>query len=132
MTGAAAAAETPSRSSSFFTSCAASNRLSPTIDSSNCCRSAMSLSPKIDLSIARGSPTRAAFARGGVPLCCPDLSSQVSSTASAPDKCLPQPLTTDNQTLCHRVSTNHCDELVLWTCRPLVGTVPIRDRYLHA
>src|SRR5205807_6208953 len=83
MTGAAAAAETPSRSSNFFTSCAASNRLSPKIDSSNCCRSAMSLSPKL---IYR--------------LCWPDLSSQVSSTASAPDKCLPQRLTTDNQSIC--------------------------------
>src|SRR5215469_15484728 len=44
-TGAAAAAETPRRSSSFFTSCAASRSDSPTIDSSNCSRSAMSVSP---------------------------------------------------------------------------------------
>src|SRR3954462_341679 len=96
MTGAAAAAETPSRSSNFFTSCAASNRLSPTIDSSNCCRSAMSLSPKL---IYR--------------LCCPDLSSQVSSTASAPDKCLPYPLTTHNQTFCRSASTTWNDETFL-------------------
>src|SRR5271166_5652711 len=40
-TGAAAAAETPSFSSSLFTSCAASSSDSPTICSSNCCRSAM-------------------------------------------------------------------------------------------
>src|SRR5919109_1457214 len=42
---APAAADTPSRSSSFLTSCAASSNDSPTIDSSNCCRSAMSVSP---------------------------------------------------------------------------------------
>src|SRR5581483_5174412 len=44
-TGAAAAADTPRRSSSFFTSCAASSSDNPTIVSSNCCRSAMSVSP---------------------------------------------------------------------------------------
>src|SRR5207302_8892708 len=41
MTGAAAAADTPRRSSNFLTSCAASSSDNPTIDSSNCCRSAM-------------------------------------------------------------------------------------------
>src|ERR1700723_1349789 len=41
ITGAAAAAETPNRDSSFFTSSAASSNDSATIDSSNCCRSAM-------------------------------------------------------------------------------------------
>ena len=44
MTGAAAAAETPRRSSNFFTRAAASSSDRPTIDSSNCCRSAMSFS----------------------------------------------------------------------------------------
>src|ERR1019366_4370676 len=44
MTGAAAAAETPRRSSSFFTRAAASRSESPTIVSSNCCKSAMCLS----------------------------------------------------------------------------------------
>src|SRR5438094_1322564 len=42
-TGAAAAAETPRRSSSFFTSCAASSSDSPTMESSNCCKSAISI-----------------------------------------------------------------------------------------
>src|SRR5947209_521221 len=41
MTGAAAAAETPRRSSRLFTRAAASNRLRPTICSSNCCKSAI-------------------------------------------------------------------------------------------
>src|SRR5579872_438506 len=41
ITGAAAAAETPSFSSSRFTSAAASSSDSPTICSSNCCRSAI-------------------------------------------------------------------------------------------
>src|SRR5207244_10392685 len=36
-------AETPRRSSSFFTSCAASSSDSPTIESSNCCKSAISV-----------------------------------------------------------------------------------------
>src|SRR5580704_8014464 len=45
MTGAAAAAETPRRASSFLTSAAASNSDNPTIESSNCCRSAMLISP---------------------------------------------------------------------------------------
>ena len=44
MTGAAAAAETPRRSSNFFTRAAASSSDRPTIDSSNCCRSAIFLS----------------------------------------------------------------------------------------
>src|SRR2546430_3447781 len=43
ITGAAAAAETPSLSSSFLTNCAASSSDNPTICSSNCCRSAMSV-----------------------------------------------------------------------------------------
>src|SRR5271166_2643656 len=43
-TGAAAAAETPRRSSSFFTRAAASKSDRPTIDSSNCCRSAICIS----------------------------------------------------------------------------------------
>src|SRR5580704_6185562 len=41
----AAAADTPRRSSSFFTSCAASSSDKPTIESSNCCKSAMFVSP---------------------------------------------------------------------------------------
>src|SRR5580692_4092158 len=41
ITGAAAAADTPRRDSSFLTSSAASRSDRPTIDSSNCCRSAM-------------------------------------------------------------------------------------------
>src|SRR5579863_9547681 len=45
ITGAAAAAETPSFSSSRFTSAAASSSDSPTICSSNCCKSAMTVSP---------------------------------------------------------------------------------------
>src|SRR6266436_2230961 len=43
MIGAAAAAETPRRSSSFFTKAAASSSDKPTICSSNCCRSAISI-----------------------------------------------------------------------------------------
>src|SRR6266550_2181261 len=43
ITGAAAAADTPSLSSSFLTNCAASSSDNPTICSSNCCRSAMSV-----------------------------------------------------------------------------------------
>src|SRR3954468_24288937 len=41
ITGAAAAAETPRRDSSFFTSSAASRSDKPTIDSSNCAKSAI-------------------------------------------------------------------------------------------
>src|SRR6185437_10711116 len=41
ITGAAAAAETPKRASSFFTKSAASKSDKPTIDSSNCAKSAM-------------------------------------------------------------------------------------------
>src|SRR5882724_3854329 len=41
ITGAAAAAETPRRDSSFLTNSAASSKDRPTIDSSNCCRSAI-------------------------------------------------------------------------------------------
>src|SRR5437870_10840955 len=41
ITGAAAAAETPKRASSFLTRSAASSKDRPTIDSSNCCRSAI-------------------------------------------------------------------------------------------
>src|ERR1700739_3479455 len=41
ITGAAAAADTPKRDSNFFTSSAASSSDRPTIDSSNCARSAM-------------------------------------------------------------------------------------------
>src|SRR5690348_7984968 len=67
MTGAAAAAETPSRSSSFFTSCAASSSDSPTICSSNCCRSAIFLSP----------PFR-------YQLCCFVIGCQVSSAYRSP------------------------------------------------
>src|SRR5437868_11075064 len=127
MTGAAAAAETPSRSSSFFTSCAASNRLSPTIDSSNCCRSAIFLSPKLIYRLL--GPRMHVAAHTGEPLPYPDLSSQVSSTASAPDKCLPQPLTTDNQNHCHCVSTNHCDELVFPIPAITTFTRDAGDRY---
>jgi hypothetical protein len=43
MTGAAAAADTPSFSSSRFTSWAASSSDNPTICSSNCCKSAISV-----------------------------------------------------------------------------------------
>src|SRR5437660_5143657 len=49
ITGAAAAAETPRRSSSFLTRAAASSNDNPTICSSNCCRSAMSMSPVFEL-----------------------------------------------------------------------------------
>src|SRR5207302_7255668 len=52
MTGAAAAAETPSRSSSFLTSCAASSSDNPTIESSNCCRSAILSLHFFELSVA--------------------------------------------------------------------------------
>src|SRR6202050_634231 len=48
-TGADAAAEPPSRASSFFTSCAASSSDKATIESSNCCRSAMFSSPLFEL-----------------------------------------------------------------------------------
>ena len=41
ITGAAAAADTPRRSSSFFTRAAASSSDRPTIESSNCCKSAI-------------------------------------------------------------------------------------------
>src|SRR5437660_12748241 len=83
-TGAAAAADTPSRSSNFLTSCAASSNDSPTIDSSNCSRSAMSVSPPfsyqllISLSVNQVSSATGSFCR-----------------ARAERR---QPLTTDNQT----------------------------------
>src|SRR5450432_3517390 len=45
ITGAAAAADTPRRDSSFLTSSAASRSDRATIESSNCCKSAMLISP---------------------------------------------------------------------------------------
>src|SRR5690348_3858822 len=86
-TGAAAAADTPKRSSSFFTSAAASSSDSPTICSSNCCKSAISI-----------STLRYQFLLFGT--VCP-VSSALSNPAAPDSRQEPgsQPLAPDNQIL---------------------------------
>src|SRR5579872_418202 len=66
ITGAAAAADTPKRDSSFFTSSAASRSDSPTIDSSNCARSAILILRYLVSSLFRHPPATVSSATGPI------------------------------------------------------------------
>src|ERR1019366_4607343 len=118
MTGAAAAAETPRRSSNFFTRAAASRSESPTIVSSNCCKSAMCLSTCSLFVVLISLPV---FEASNVP-----PHARLTQAAR---------LTTDNANpkgaLAHS-QTRVCPGLSLRFCRPRFSRRHYRRRFLCA